>query len=56
MMHHAVNVLSYESVYILAMYGGPADFASRLHAAAAGWNASGDLNFMNDWCVSLDSW
>lgn len=25
--------------------------SSRLHDAAAGWDASGDLDFMNDWRV-----
>ena len=32
-----------------ASYGGPANFSGRLHNAAAGWNGSGDLEFMNDW-------
>ena len=32
-----------------ASYGGPANFSGRLHNAAAGWNASGELEFMNDW-------
>jgi hypothetical protein len=34
-------------------YGGPAEFAGRLHAAAAGWNTSGELDFMNDWTYKL---
>ncbi|EIW65115.1 phosphoglycerate mutase-like protein [Trametes versicolor FP-101664 SS1] len=36
-----------------ASYGGPANFSSRLHNAAAGWNASGDLEFMNNWTYKL---
>ena len=32
-----------------ASYGGPANFSGRLHAAASGWNGSGQLEFMNDW-------
>ncbi|KAH9927417.1 phosphoglycerate mutase-like protein [Epithele typhae] len=36
-----------------ASYGGPANFSGRLHAAAAGWNGSGDLQFMNDWTYKL---
>lgn len=32
-----------------ASYGGPVKFASRLHKEAAGWDASGDLAFLNDW-------
>jgi len=33
----------------IAMYGGPAAFAGRLHDAAASWNASGGLDFLNEW-------
>ncbi|EMD38508.1 hypothetical protein CERSUDRAFT_82782 [Gelatoporia subvermispora B] len=36
-----------------ASYGGPANFSARLNKAAAGWNASGDLAFMNDWTYKL---
>ena len=32
-----------------ASFGGPANFSGRLHNAAAGWTASGQLKFMNDW-------
>ena len=34
-----------------ASYGGPANFSGRLNQAAAGWTATGDLKFMNEWCV-----
>ncbi|KZT22884.1 phosphoglycerate mutase-like protein [Neolentinus lepideus HHB14362 ss-1] len=34
-------------------YGGPAFFAKRLNDAAAGWNATGDLEFMNKWTYKL---
>ncbi|KAF8214171.1 phosphoglycerate mutase-like protein [Mycena galopus ATCC 62051] len=36
-----------------ASYGGPANFSSRLHAAADKWTASGDLAFMNEWTYKL---
>ncbi|THH09693.1 hypothetical protein EW145_g1832 [Phellinidium pouzarii] len=36
-----------------ASYGGPANFSSRLHESAAGWNGSGKLGFMNDWTYKL---
>ncbi|TDL20712.1 phosphoglycerate mutase-like protein [Rickenella mellea] len=36
-----------------ASYGGPADFARRLHKSAAKWNASGELSFLNDWTYKL---
>ena len=32
-----------------ASFGGPANFSGRLHNTAAGWTASGQLEFMNDW-------
>ena len=35
-----------------ASYGGPANFSARLHDNAAGWNGTGQLEFMNNWCVS----
>lgn len=35
-----------------AAYGGPANFSGRLNAVAEKWNASGDLEFMNDWYVA----
>lgn len=34
-----------------ASYGGPANFSGRLNQAAAGWTATGDLEFLNEWCV-----
>lgn len=37
-----------------ASYGGPANFSGRLHDAAASWDASGDLDFMNEWYVLSD--
>ena len=37
----------------VAAYGGPANFSSRLNQVATKWNASGELSFMNEWCVSL---
>ncbi|EIN13824.1 phosphoglycerate mutase-like protein [Punctularia strigosozonata HHB-11173 SS5] len=36
-----------------ASYGGPANFSSRLHATASGWNTSGELEFLNDWTYKL---
>ncbi|EPQ50321.1 phytase [Gloeophyllum trabeum ATCC 11539] len=36
-----------------ASYGGPANFSGRLHEAAAGWNGTGDLEFMNEWTYKL---
>ena len=38
-----------------ASYGGPANFSGRLHNNAAGWNTTGDLEFMNDWYASPSS-
>lgn len=43
------NVFLISGVLRSASYGGPANFSARLNKAAAGWNASGDLAFMNDW-------
>ena len=34
-----------------ASYGGPAYLAGRLHDAAAQWTASGELEFLNEWCA-----
>ncbi|KAF5386917.1 hypothetical protein D9615_002003 [Tricholomella constricta] len=34
-------------------YGGPARLAGRLNDAAAKWNASGDLEFLNEWTYKL---
>ncbi|KAF9464573.1 histidine phosphatase superfamily [Collybia nuda] len=34
-------------------YGGPASFAGRLNAEPEKWNASGDLEFMNEWTYKL---
>ncbi|KAE9404951.1 phosphoglycerate mutase-like protein [Gymnopus androsaceus JB14] len=36
-----------------ASFGGPADFATRLHKAAENWTATGDLAFMNQWTYKL---
>ncbi|KAK0243834.1 phosphoglycerate mutase-like protein [Armillaria nabsnona] len=36
-----------------ASYGGPANFSGRLHDAAAGLSASGDLEFLNEWTYKL---
>ncbi|KAJ3556987.1 hypothetical protein NM688_g1721 [Phlebia brevispora] len=36
-----------------ASYAGPANFSARLNKAAAGWNASGELAFMNEWTYKL---
>ncbi|KAG5727396.1 3-phytase A [Termitomyces sp. T112] len=36
-----------------ASYGGPASLAARLNEAAAEWNASGSLDFLNDWTYKL---
>lgn len=36
----------------LASYAGPAKLARRLHDNAASWTASGELSFLNNWCVS----
>ncbi|KAI0327286.1 phosphoglycerate mutase-like protein [Cubamyces sp. BRFM 1775] len=36
-----------------ASFGGPANFSARLHNAADGWTASGDLEFMNNWTYKL---
>ncbi|KIY44827.1 phosphoglycerate mutase-like protein [Fistulina hepatica ATCC 64428] len=36
-----------------ASYGGPAGLSSRLHQNAADWNATGDLNFLNNWTHKL---
>ncbi|TRM63976.1 histidine phosphatase superfamily [Schizophyllum amplum] len=36
-----------------ASYGGPANFSGRLHDVADKWNASGDLEFMNEWTYKL---
>ncbi|KAF5324577.1 hypothetical protein D9611_004222 [Ephemerocybe angulata] len=36
-----------------ASYGGPAPFAARLHKNAAKWNATGELDFLNEWTYKL---
>ncbi|KAH8827000.1 histidine phosphatase superfamily [Flagelloscypha sp. PMI_526] len=36
-----------------AAYGGPANFATKLHDNAASWKATGDLEFLNDWTYQL---
>ncbi|KAI0342559.1 phosphoglycerate mutase-like protein [Trametopsis cervina] len=36
-----------------ASYGGPANFSARLNQAAAGWNATGELGFLNEWTYKL---
>ncbi|TFK45691.1 phosphoglycerate mutase-like protein [Heliocybe sulcata] len=36
-----------------ASYGGPAFLAKRLNDAAAQWNATGDLAFLNEWTYKL---
>lgn len=43
-------VVSYELI-CPASYGGPAGLADRLHKAASNWTASGELEFLNEWCV-----
>jgi hypothetical protein len=34
-----------------ASYGGPANFSGRLNQVASKWNGTGELEFMNEWCV-----
>ncbi|KAF8330828.1 phosphoglycerate mutase-like protein [Cantharellus anzutake] len=34
-------------------YGGPERFAEKIHALAANWTASGDLEFLNEWTYKL---
>ncbi|KAF8894811.1 histidine phosphatase superfamily [Infundibulicybe gibba] len=36
-----------------ASYGGPAKFAKRMNDNAAKWNASGNLDFLNEWTYKL---
>ncbi|EDR10844.1 phytase, partial [Laccaria bicolor S238N-H82] len=36
-----------------ASYGGPAKFATKIHKNPEKWNASGDLDFLNDWTYKL---
>ncbi|RDB19457.1 3-phytase A [Hypsizygus marmoreus] len=36
-----------------ASYGGPANFSGRLNAVTEKWNASGELDFMNEWTYKL---
>ncbi|KAJ4470623.1 histidine phosphatase superfamily [Lentinula edodes] len=36
-----------------ASFGGPADFAGRLHKVADDWTTKGNLAFMNDWTYKL---
>ncbi|KAF8811998.1 phytase [Phlegmacium glaucopus] len=36
-----------------ASYGGPANFATKLHKSPESWNATGDLDFLNDWTYKL---
>ncbi|KAI0701864.1 phosphoglycerate mutase-like protein [Cytidiella melzeri] len=36
-----------------ASFGGPANFSGRLNQAAARWNATGELEFMNTWTYKL---
>lgn len=37
---------------LLASYGGPAAFATRLNLNAENWTAKGDLDFLNEWYVA----
>ena len=34
---------------MIAAYGGPAKFASKLHKNAHKWDATDDLDFLNSW-------
>ncbi|KAF4615469.1 hypothetical protein D9613_003377 [Agrocybe pediades] len=36
-----------------ASYGGPANFGTKLHEDPSSWNASGSLDFLNDWTYKL---
>lgn len=37
----------------VANYAGPAQLSGRLNKAAANWTATGNLDFLNTWCVVL---
>ena len=39
-----------------ASYGGPAQFATKLNKDPQSWNASGSLNFLNDWYAIFRTW
>jgi len=36
-----------------ASFGGPAKFATKLHKSPESWNATGELDFLNDWTYKL---
>ncbi|KAF8898246.1 histidine phosphatase superfamily [Gymnopilus junonius] len=36
-----------------ASYGGPSKFGGKLHKSPESWNASGDLDFLNEWTYKL---
>ena len=38
---------------LIASYGGPAKISTKLHKSPESWNATGELRFLNDWCVLL---
>jgi hypothetical protein len=38
---------------LAADYGGPSNFASKVHSNPGAWNATGDLEFLNEWTYKL---
>lgn len=59
-LQHGVRCLMLKSMtclltagLLIASYGGPANFATKLHKSPESWNVTGELDFLNDWCVLL---
>ena len=46
-----LNLFTDSGVWLIASYGGPAKFATKLHKSPGKWNATGELDFLNKWCV-----
>jgi hypothetical protein len=47
------SLLVSDTGVLIADFGGPAQFATKLHKSPESWNATGELKFLNDWCVLL---
>ena len=44
-----VSTTDWTNKDVLASYGGPANFGTKLHKSPESWNASGPLDFLNEW-------
>ena len=57
-LQHMVCYLLLNFIIILlltlgSLIDGPARLATKLHDSTQFWNVSGELDFLNDWCVPL---